>query len=116
MMENSKPQESNQLMKLISNIPCYYTLDNINAIDVSNEFALEDTASGLLLQFEWKESEYNWREREKCIIELRGLIRGTAYKLHPTILANCIKISKEAIAKTCLSLRSTLSSNDCQLC
>ncbi|GME75041.1 unnamed protein product [[Candida] boidinii] len=103
-------------MRLIANIPCYYPLDNINAIDVSNEYALDDTVSGLLLQFEGKESEHNWSKREKCIIELRGLIRGNAHKLHPTVLANCIKISKEAISKAVLSLRTTLSSNGCQLC
>lgn len=113
---STKPQDSNQLMRLISNIPCYYPLDNINAIDVSNEYALEDTVSGLLLQFEGKESEHNWSKREKCIIELRGLVRGNAHKLHPTVFANCIKISKEAISKAVLSLRTTLSSNGCQLC
>ncbi|KAI9890941.1 MAG: suppressor of tub2 mutation [Vezdaea aestivalis] len=65
--------------------------------------------------FEGKESEHNWLSREKTIIKLGNITRGNAPQDFPTAYIAGVKTLLDGILKTVDSLRTTVSSNGCQL-
>ncbi|OGM41909.1 protein stu1 [Aspergillus bombycis] len=76
---------------------------------------VEDLFRVLSPAFEGRESEDNWRHREKYIISLRRLVYGNAPQDFPQPFFTGIKSNLDGIFKAVNSLRTTLSSNGCLL-
>ncbi|KNG90045.1 protein stu1 [Aspergillus nomiae NRRL 13137] len=76
---------------------------------------VEDLFRVLSPAFEGRESEDNWRHREKYIISLRRLAYGNAPQDFPQPFFTGIKSNLDGIFKAVNSLRTTLSTNGCLL-
>lgn len=77
---------------------------------------LEDTFRDMLPPFEGRETEHNWLARDKNITKLRRILQGNAPKdYHSTFIAG-IKSMLDSIIKFTNTLRTTPSTNACQLC
>lgn len=82
---------------------------------VHTQRELEDHFHGMLPHFEGKESEQNWVARDKNILKLRRLLKGNApHDMHAAFAAG-IKSVLDGIIKVASSLRTTTSTNGCQL-
>lgn len=107
--------EDSSLDDLLSSLPNYKFDTSIASIDVYDQSQLYRITSEMLPCFDNKESEKNWLLREKCILKLRSLLRGNAFKEFPQDTLVSIKELADPICKGLLSLRTTLSVNSCQL-
>ncbi|KAB8279550.1 protein stu1 [Aspergillus minisclerotigenes] len=76
---------------------------------------VEDLFRVLSPAFEGRESEDNWRHREKYITSLRRLTYGNAPHDFPQPFFTGIKTNLDGIFKAVNSLRTTLSTNGCLL-
>ncbi|RLV92654.1 Protein STU1 [Spathaspora sp. JA1] len=65
--------------------------------------------------FQGKETESNWKLREKNIIHMRSILRGNSIQDFKSDLIACIKDLTDGISKAVSSLRTTLSMHGCQL-
>ncbi|KAI5960590.1 STU1 [Candida pseudojiufengensis] len=65
--------------------------------------------------FEGKETESNWKLREKSIVEVRSLVRGSASIKFSSELIQCLKAFAISLCKGANSLRTTLCTHSCQL-
>lgn len=65
--------------------------------------------------FEDKEKEDNWKARDKSVLTIRRLLKGNALEDHHAILVSSIKMLLDGILKVVNSLRTTMSTNGCQL-
>ncbi|KDE80016.1 hypothetical protein AO1008_06487 [Aspergillus oryzae 100-8] len=74
---------------------------------------VEDLFRVLSPAFEGRESEDNWRQREKYITSLRRLTYGNAPHDFPQPFFTGIKTNLDGIFKAVNSLRTTLSTNGC---
>lgn len=99
--------------EILALLPGYGVDFNISAKNVTDYHDLHEQFQSPA--FQGKETEFNWTAREKYIINLRAIIRGNALKHYQDDLISCIKESSENIIKAATSLRTTLSTNGCQL-
>ncbi|WPG97296.1 protein stu1 [Acrodontium crateriforme] len=82
---------------------------------VHSQREMEDTFRDMLPHFEGKESEQNWMPRDKAVLKVRRLLKGNAAnEFHHAFMAG-IKSMAEGILKVANSLRTTMSTNGCQL-
>ncbi|KAK6435520.1 suppressor of tub2 mutation [Oleoguttula sp. CCFEE 5521] len=87
----------------------------LDPIYVHSERELSDTFRDMLPHFEGKETEQNWMPRDKAVLKVRRLLKGNApNEYHMAFMAG-IKSSIEGILKVANSLRTTMSTNGCQL-
>ncbi|KAK4990953.1 suppressor of tub2 mutation [Elasticomyces elasticus] len=87
----------------------------MDPIYVQSQRELDDIFRDMLPHFEGKESEQNWTPRDKDVLKLRRLIKGNApSEFHGPFVAG-IKNLMEGILKVANSLRTTMSTNGCQL-
>lgn len=103
-----------ELQAILSKVK--YSLDpSINSIDFTVPEAISSTINECLPPFNGKETEFNWVSREKSILKLRSIMRGNARIIAEDILLVALRDSAEGICKSINSLRTTLSTNGCQL-
>jgi CLIP-associating protein 1/2 len=76
---------------------------------------LDDTFREMLPCFEGKEDEHNWQARDKSVVTVRRLLKGNAPNEFHHAFMSGIKSLLEGIIKTSSSLRTTMSTNGCQL-
>nr|POE61064.1 protein stu1 [Quercus suber] len=76
---------------------------------------LEDTFRDMLPAFEGKESEQNWIPRDKSVLKIRRLLKGNAPNEYHQVFMAGIKSVSDGILKVANSLRTTVSTNGCQL-
>jgi CLIP-associating protein 1/2 len=76
---------------------------------------LDDTFREMLPCFEGKEDEHNWQARDKSVVTVRRLLKGNAPNEFHHAFMSGIKSLLEGIIKTSNSLRTTMSTNGCQL-
>ena len=82
---------------------------------VHSKNELEDMFRDMLPHFAGKETEQNWTPRDKSVLKLRRLTKGNApSEFHQVFMAG-IKSTIEGMLKVATSLRTTMSSNGCQL-
>ena len=82
---------------------------------VQSKSELEEMFRTMLPYFEGKETEQNWTPRDKSILKIRRLTKGNApSEYHQAYMAG-IKSTVEGILKVANSLRTTMSTNGCQL-
>jgi CLIP-associating protein 1/2 len=87
----------------------------MDPIYVQSRSELEDMFRTMLPYFEGKETEQNWTPRDKSILKLRRLTKGNApSEFHQTFMPG-LKSMVEGILKVANSLRTTMSTNGCQL-
>ena len=82
---------------------------------VHTQKELEAIFRDMLPFFEGKESEQNWSNREKSILKLGNITRGNAPHEFTAAYLGGIKSLLDGILKTVNSLRTTVSTNGCQL-
>ena len=82
---------------------------------VHSKSELDEMFRDMLPHFEGKETEQNWTPRDKSVLKLRRLTKGNApSEFHQAFMAG-IKSTVEGILKVANSLRTTMSTNGCQL-
>ncbi|TKA79718.1 hypothetical protein B0A49_02679 [Cryomyces minteri] len=87
----------------------------MDPIYVHTQRELDDMLRDMLPPFEGKESEGNWMARDKNVYKLRRLTKGNApTEFHVSFVAG-LKTLLEGILKVAKSLRTTMSTNGCQL-
>ncbi|KAF2456131.1 clasp N terminal-domain-containing protein [Lineolata rhizophorae] len=82
---------------------------------VHTQRELDDHFRDMLPHFEGKETEGNWIARDKSVFRLRRLTKGNAPSEFHTAFMAGIKSMLDGIIKVANSLRTTMSSNGCQL-
>ena len=94
----------------------YFHLIRAADVDMDDLSAkgLETAMRSMLPYFEGRESEANWKQRERSIHELVKLTQSNAPKNHPTQFAAGIKLLLDGIVKTVQSLRTTLQRDGCE--
>jgi CLIP-associating protein 1/2 len=102
------------LSDILGAIPSAKLDDSIRALQVSSASDIHREVEQLLTPFNGKETEFNWNNREKNIIKFRGLVLGNADS-YPDELVASTRSMLDGINKSVLSLRTTLSTNGCQL-
>ncbi|KAI9695349.1 MAG: suppressor of tub2 mutation [Bogoriella megaspora] len=82
---------------------------------VYSQRELEEQFRSMATHFEGKETEHNWMHRDKDVLKIRRLIKGNApTEFHLAFVGN-VKTLLEGILKVANSLRTTMSTNGCQL-
>ncbi|KAF2089571.1 hypothetical protein K490DRAFT_36968 [Saccharata proteae CBS 121410] len=87
----------------------------MDPIYVYTQRELEDVFREMHPHFEGKETEHNWLPRDKSITKLRRINKGNAATEFFTPFRDGIKSLLDGILKVANSLRTTMSSNGCQL-
>ncbi|ABN67335.2 putative mitotic spindle protein [Scheffersomyces stipitis CBS 6054] len=114
----SIPSEAETLLPEIRDIISKYNYEldtSIRSVSFEGSEQMLSTFNDLLPPFNSKETEFNWGQREKNIVQMRSILRGNAPSLYRRDLIVGLKDSAEAICKAVSSLRTTLSSHGCQL-
>lgn len=87
----------------------------MDPVYIHSKAELEDTFRDMLPHFEGKETEQNWTPRDKSVLKLRRLTKGNApSEFHGVFMAG-LKSLLEGVLKVANSLRTTMSTNGCQL-
>lgn len=87
----------------------------MDPIYVHSRSELEDAFREMLPHFEGKETEQNWTPRDKSVLKIRRMTKGNApSEFHQQFMAG-IKSTLEGVLKVANSLRTTMSTNGCQL-
>ncbi|KAL6453369.1 STU1 Protein STU1 [Candida maltosa Xu316] len=103
-----------ELLDLLNKVN--YEMDpSIQPIDVHDANSLLHTFEAFLPCYEDKETESNWKLREKNIIQMRSILRGNAPTQFQTDLVHCFHMLAMGMCKGASSLRTTLSAHGCQL-
>lgn len=76
---------------------------------------VEDIFRRIAPSFEGRETEQNWRNREKNVRLLRELVMGNAPLFHSQTFFPALKAQLDGIFKAVFSLRTTLCTNGCYL-
>ena len=93
----------------------YDLATSIKPRDVSDGAELHHIFDAFYQYFEGKESESNWKQREKRIVDTRLLLRGNASTMFTEDLLSCLKAFAGPMCKGASSLRTTLCTHSCQL-
>ncbi|KAH3683095.1 hypothetical protein WICPIJ_005920 [Wickerhamomyces pijperi] len=102
------------VQSLLDSIPTTHSDPSLKPLVSHSASDLRRAVEALLLAFEGKETEFNWGNREKNIIKFRSLVIGNSETLGEE-LVQCTRLLQDGIFKAISSLRTTLSSNGCQL-
>ncbi|CAE6428959.1 unnamed protein product [Rhizoctonia solani] len=85
---------------------------DIPIVFIASARDLENELEKMLPFFEGKETEHNWADRERSMITLRGILKGSVHARYPDVFAEGLKSGVlDGILKALASLRTTLSSN-----
>jgi CLIP-associating protein 1/2 len=87
----------------------------IDPLYVHTQRELEDMFREMPPPFEGKETEHNWLARDKTIRKLRRLLQGNAPSDFHTVFVAGIISMRDSIIKVTNTLRTTMSTNACQL-
>ncbi|KAF3042292.1 suppressor of tub2 mutation [Didymella keratinophila] len=88
---------------------------SMDPIHVYTQRELEDIFRDMAPPFEGRESEQNWIGRDKNTLKLRRILKGNApTEFHTAFMAGMASL-RDGILKVANSLRTTMSTNGCQL-
>ncbi|ODQ77962.1 hypothetical protein BABINDRAFT_163013 [Babjeviella inositovora NRRL Y-12698] len=90
-----------------------YPLDTVTPIFILESHLHQELEA--MTCFQDKETEFNWSSREKAVLRLRGMLRGNIADHSETFILLLKSHLVEGIGKAVMSLRTTLSTNGCQL-
>ena len=87
----------------------------MDPLHIYTQRELDDIFRDMVPHFEGRESEQNWLPRDKNVTKLRRILKGNApSEFHGAFVAS-IKATLDGILKVANSLRTTMSTNGCQL-
>lgn len=87
----------------------------MDPIHIYTQRELDDIFREMAPHFEGRETEHNWLARDKSTTKLRRMNKGNApTEFHAAFVAG-IKVMLDGILKVCNTLRTTMSTNGCQL-
>ncbi|ODO07599.1 hypothetical protein L198_01180 [Cryptococcus wingfieldii CBS 7118] len=90
--------------------------DDVDIVYIASSHDLANEFASILPHFEGKETEHNWGPREAAVKRVRGMIKGQAHvKYQDTFVAGLKNGLLEGVAKTILSLRTTVAQASCVL-
>ena len=104
----------NPALKFLETLPGT-ELEALDPEYVNTNRELEEIFTSMAACFDGRESEQNWLAREKSCTRIRRLARGNAYKDYQQTFLAGLKTHLDGILKAVNSLRTTLSTNGCQL-
>lgn len=111
------PKKANQVSAL--SIDFYLKDPRYELEDLTpEEFSPDDLyllIDRILPSFEGKETEFNWKQRESHIMQLRCILRGNIPQENPDDFLNGFEELSSSIIKAASSLRTTLSTSSCLL-
>ncbi|KAF1924955.1 protein STU1 [Didymella exigua CBS 183.55] len=88
---------------------------SMDPIHVYTQRELEDMFRDMAPPFEGRESEQNWLARDKNTLKLRRILKGNApTEFHAAFMAGMASL-RDGILKVANTLRTTMSTNGCQL-
>lgn len=87
----------------------------MDPIYVHTERELTDAFRDMQPHFEGKETEHNWMPRDKSTLKVRRLLKGNAPSEYHNAFMAGIKSLMDGFIKVANSLRTTMSTNGCQL-
>ena len=87
----------------------------VEPLYVHGQRDLEDMFKEMSPHFEGRESEHNWMPRDKSVTKLRRLIAGNAPQDFHAVFVAGTKSLMDGILKVANSLRTTVSTNGCQV-
>ncbi|KAF2723348.1 hypothetical protein K431DRAFT_283150 [Polychaeton citri CBS 116435] len=87
----------------------------LDPIYIHSQRELDDTLRDMLPFFQGREEEGNWVQRDKNVLKLRRILKGNAPGEFHAFFMTELKGLMEGILKVANSLRTTVSSNGCQL-
>ena len=88
---------------------------SMDALHIYTQRELDEVIRDMAPHFEGKESEHNWMHRDKSITKLRRITKGNApTEFHAAFVAG-VKSLLDGILRVSTSLRTTMSTNGCQL-
>ncbi|EGV60406.1 hypothetical protein CANTEDRAFT_95858 [Yamadazyma tenuis ATCC 10573] len=108
-------ESESDLQAFTSRLDSYGFDDSIHTSDTYTVDDLHRLSRDLLPVFEGNETENNWQIRERNIMKIRMVLRSNVIGEFPEEFKSLLQRFNEAIRKALLSLRTTLSSNACQL-
>ncbi|KAF1952309.1 ARM repeat-containing protein [Byssothecium circinans] len=88
---------------------------SMDALHIYTQRELDDTIRDMAPHFEGRESEHNWLHRDKSVTKLRRITKGNAPTEFHAAFMTGIKSLLDGILKVANSLRTTMSTNGCQL-
>lgn len=88
---------------------------SVEPLYVPSQRELEDMFRQMAPCFEDKEKEDNWKARDTNVMKMRRLLQGNAPQDYHSFLVASIKTLLDGILKVANSLRTTMSTNGCQL-
>ena len=87
----------------------------MDPIHLYTQRELEEILRDMAPHFEGKETEQNWLARDKSTLKLRRITKGNAPSEFHGAFMSGVKALLDGILKVCNSLRTTMSTNGCQL-
>ncbi|KAF2771977.1 ARM repeat-containing protein [Teratosphaeria nubilosa] len=87
----------------------------MDPVFVHSERELHDIFEDMLPFFQGREDEDNWIPRDKAVTKVRRLLKGNALTEHHHAFMAGVKSILDGVLKVANSLRTTLSTNGCQL-
>jgi len=88
---------------------------SMDPLHIYTQRELDDIFRDMAPHFEGRESEHNWMPRDKSVTKLRRITKGNApSEFHAAFVAG-IKSVLDGILKVANTLRTTMSTNGCQL-
>lgn len=113
-MASGKGSTTDAQASFLSTLPGV-ALEEIKPAYVNTSRELDHELSAMLPDFEGRESEANWANRENHVSRLREMLRGNAPKEYEQVFLAGIKNLTDGIVKAMTSLRTKLSTSGCQL-
>ena len=114
LLKDGSDYYASRLEDLLSKLR--YAIDtSLDALDIAGAEELYRIIESNEASFEEKETEFNWKQREKTIVQLRRFIRGNSSTQFLQDLLICLRGFASAICKGALSLRTTLCTHSCEL-
>ena len=109
------PAESEVLAESVISEAPPPSQEAIEPFYVHSQRELEDMFKEMLPAFEGRETEHNWLARDKSVRKVRRLLKGNAPTDFNAAFLAGIKGMMDGIIKTTNTLRTTMSTNGCQL-
>ncbi|CAE6430854.1 unnamed protein product [Rhizoctonia solani] len=89
---------------------------DVPSVFIASARDLENELEKMLPFFQGRESEHNWADRERSVVTIRGIIKGSVHTRYPDVFFEGLKSGVlDGILKAAASLRTTLSSHACVL-
>jgi CLIP-associating protein 1/2 len=109
------PTEPSLAESTMSELPPAAEAVTMDPLYIHTQRELEDAFRDMAPAFEGRETEFNWSTRDKSVLKIRRMLKGNAPADFHTAFVAGIKGMLDNILKVANTLRTTMSTNGCQL-